>query len=275
VEYLKLAPDIDSDPDIEAAGWCAARVYELLLKVSALKDLRGRLPRQFQAPAWLAKRWNLTAADLPGVQPEDLIANGLGRLATIGLVHQDGEDLVVTGWDKFYRPAKTSAERMAEKRLRQRYGSDESDAQPSRVTKAKVETSRDASDDTSHHPLHNTPPTPHHVDIAAAPPKSVHVPSVPEKPEKPDEAWGSDDFTAWANAKRFEEGLPPDKKFNVREVSAWWSAVLMAGFTPKDVRTGFIEFGNNDYWLPRKLPIAGFVSQWDRFVVKTEVRHAG
>ncbi len=257
MEYLKLTPDIDSDPAIEAAGWCAARVYELLLKVSALKDKRGRLERQFQAPGWLARRWNLTAADLPGVLPEDLIANGIARLAAVGLIHQDGEDLVLAGWDKYYKPAQSNAERQASFRKKgsvTRNASNESNA-------------------TSPTPLH--PPTPLHVDVAPTPPKSAHVPVVPEKPTAEDASWGSDEFIAYANAKRFEEGLPPDKKFNVREVAAWWSALLMSGYTPRDIRVGFVAFGNDAYWRPRKLPIAGFVSQWERFIEKAEVRHAG
>jgi hypothetical protein len=259
VEYLKLAPDIDSDPAIEAAGWCAARVYELLLKVSAMKDKRGRLGPQFRAPAWLAKRWNLTAADLPGVVPEDLIANGIARLAGVGLVHQDGEDLVLSGWEKYYKPAQSNAERQAA--FRKKGSVTRNESNESNATSPTLPT-----------PLHPpTPPT--HVDVA--PPKSVHVPSVPEKPTADDGSWGSDEFIAYANAKRFEEGLPPDKKFNVREVAAWWSALLMSGYTPRDVRIGFVAFGNDDYWRPRKLPIAGFVSQWERFIEKSEVRHAG
>jgi hypothetical protein len=110
----------------------------------------------------------------------------------------------------------------------------------------------------------------------AEPDRRGHVPAVPSKPDKPDDSWDSDDFASWANVKRFEEeGLPPDRKFNTRDVSAWWSALRMAGFTTRDARKGFVEFGNDPYWLERKLPIKAFVSQWEKYVRKNEVRRAG
>src|SRR5690606_15109420 len=71
--YWRLGPTMDDHPDIEAAGWAGARVFELLLKVSARFDLRGALPAKYADPAFLAKRWKLGPDAIPGLNPEDFI----------------------------------------------------------------------------------------------------------------------------------------------------------------------------------------------------------
>lgn len=104
------------------------------------------------------------------------------------------------------------------------------------------------------------------------------IPSVPEKPVKDDELWEADDFWAWAQAKRLEDGLACERKPNENATSAWWSAVRMAGFSPKALRLGFVTFANDPYWSDpaRKpaVPFKAFVSQWDRFVTQEAVAHA-
>lgn len=101
-----------------------------------------------------------------------------------------------------------------------------------------------------------------------------HVPAIPEKPTKPDDSWDGDDFIAWMQTKRFEEGFPPDKRHARRFVCDWFNAALMAGFVLKDLRLGFCKFGGDPYWLERSLPIAGFVAQWGDYVQKSEVKRA-
>jgi hypothetical protein len=157
---------IDTDPGLEIAGWCAARVYELLLKVSAQYDLYGRIPAERKSSVWLAKRWNLTAADLPGVRPEDFIANGIARLLETGKLIEDGDAWVIRGWEKFYRPAKTAAERKAEQRKRE----DEARARAEQLESRNVTPvtkERDSRD------CHATPhhSTPHHVTKTETPPR--------------------------------------------------------------------------------------------------------
>jgi hypothetical protein len=258
VEYLKLAPDIDSDPDIEAAGWCAARVYELLLKVSAMKDKRGRLARPFQAPSWLAKRWNLTPADLPGVAPEDLIANGLVRLAALNLIHYENDELVISDWDKHYRPAKTSAERMADKRHR--------DA-------AKTSDAGDASDDTSHTsptpptPLH--PPTPQGEAKAAAPFSGEAVPATITAPTRPAEEWSEVEFWGWAQSIREKGGYYAEGKPKTVKLERWWTEALMSeGITPPVLKEAFYNFGRSEHWggVETPYPFAAFMSEWRKFL---------
>jgi hypothetical protein len=300
LEYLKLAPDIDSDPDIEEAGWVAARVYELLLKVSAMKDLRGRIPPQFQHRGWLVKRWNLRHDTLPGIVPAEMLAAGVVRLLAVGLLAEDGEDWVITGWEKFYKPAKSGAERTNNWRARNKVTCDDGDEAASHVTGPKARDGGDECDAT-----HVTPPThaltsPTH-DVRAPDPVSAmgavvipsvaqgaepgrraddaprNVPGTPEKPTRPDEAWGAMDFWAWAQAKRHEAGLQPERRPNERTVSSWWSHAHMQGATPKALRRAFIAFGNDPYWTAKDkkppVPFGGFVSQWERFM-EPEDRHA-
>ena len=113
MDHLRIRPDIDTDPRLEEAGWGASRVYELLLKISGQYDLKGRLPPEKQRPGWLAKRWNLMPADLPGVKPEDFITVGLTRLLQVGVVRREGSDVVISAWAKWYGGVKTGAERQA------------------------------------------------------------------------------------------------------------------------------------------------------------------
>ncbi len=164
MEYIRLDPCIDSDPDVEAAGWCAARVFELLLKVAAWKDLQGCIPTQYQSVAWLAKRWNLAPDDLPGVKPEDFIANGIARLFAAGLLSQSPDGWLIRGWDKFYKPARTNAERQQD--LRDRRGPSR---KPEEITVTPVTRNEsNESNATPHHPHH--PPTPQKQEALSAEP---------------------------------------------------------------------------------------------------------
>lgn len=98
--------------------------------------------------------------------------------------------------------------------------------------------------------------------------------AVPEKPDKPDDLWGGAELVAWMQAKRFEEGFPRDKRASEGAVSTWLSSRLMEGFTLRDIRLGFCAFGGDPYWLERALPIAGFISQWEKYTRKQVVAHA-
>jgi hypothetical protein len=115
------------------------------------------------------------------------------------------------------------------------------------------------------------------TDDVRAPREKSPVPVVPEKPDKPDDAWDGMDFWAWAQAKRREAELQPERRPNERAVSAWWSQALMQGATPKSLRRAFIAFGNDPYWTDKKrappVPFNGFLSQWERFVIP-EASHA-
>lgn len=198
MEHIRIVPDIDSDPDIEAAGWAGARVHELLLKVSAMKDLRGRITPQYQNRAWLAKRWNLGADDLPGVLPEDFISNGVARLLKVGLLADDGGGWVIRGWDKFYSKPKTGKERTQDWRDRgsERDGGDAGD----------VCDARDVCDATPPHPP--TPPTPLHPPTSQRPPPPT--PSAETGAPAPEVEEVKDFLSCWEeHAQRPPSPLPP------------------------------------------------------------------
>lgn len=154
VEYLKLDPDIDSNPEVMMAGWCAARFYELLLKVSARKDLHGRIPRDFQNLTWLARMWNLTPADAS--DPNAFMAKARDQAISGGLVTVDGEDWLLRGWEKYYRPAKSGAQRQAEYEGRERAKLTAATIKP--VSPDVPAVSPNATDETDATPP--TPPTP-------------------------------------------------------------------------------------------------------------------
>ncbi len=278
-----MDPDIDTDPAIMRAGWWGARFYELLLKVSAKKDLKGRVPVEFQDFGWLARMWNL--------QPDDLEAMGLTELgvaATMaraqdaatraGLILVDGEGAwVLKGWEKYYRPGKPAKQRTAEYEERQR------EKGLTRVDGRWI-SSRAGADPHDPHKTHDTPPTPPthttpptHVDSAGER-SGNHVVAVPEKPTVPDDEWTCDHFEDYAQAKRFEEGLPPEggrSRVPKSSLAAWWSSLAMAGFTPREARLGFVAFGNDPYWKGQGLPLRGFLSQWTKYVRKELVARAG
>lgn len=231
MDFLKLDPDIDSDPDVEDAGWVGARVFELLLKVSAKKDLRGRIPPQFQARGWLARRWNLTAEDLP-IRPEDLISNGVQRLISVGLVTLEDGCWCIRGWDKFYSPPKTNAERQAEFRERAAEKRNESNA-------------RNESNGT---PPDTTPPTP--PDYTPPPPTKLAV--VEEK--KPTE----DDFWAWSQVARARMGLPPEPA-RPKKLEKWHEAA-----EPKHgadaLMHSYERYLEDDHFRETGWPMAVFIS---------------
>lgn len=174
MEYLKLAPDIDTDPELEDAGWWAARVYELLLKVSALKDRHGRIGPEYQRSSWLARRWNLTPDVLNGTPPERVIEGGIASLKRVGKLSMDGDVLVIVGWDRFYKPAKTNAERQSEHRASRREvtkGNESNEAPLLAVTSNGPVTSalrsNVSNESNATHPP--TPPTTQDKDISSQP----------------------------------------------------------------------------------------------------------
>jgi hypothetical protein len=105
------------------------------------------------------------------------------------------------------------------------------------------------------------------------------VPAVLEKPEKPDDAWDGMDFWAWAQAKRQEARLQPERRPNERTISTWWSHAHMQGAAVRALRRAFIAFGNDPFWTDKSrkppVPFGGFVSQWERFIEPEDVHAAG
>lgn len=263
MEYLKLAPDIDTNPEIMRAGWWGARFYELLLKVSALKDLKGRVPPDYQDLEWLARMWNLGPDDFgAAVTVAAIMARSKDSAQRAGLFTVDGGDWVLRGWEKYYRPAKPGAIRQAEYEKRQR------EKRASGLTAADGPDETDATSPTPPTPLH--PPTPQEEAKAPAPFAGEAVAATVVPPTKPPDAWSEVDFWAWAQSIREKGGLyaedPPRKR---EALSRWWSQALMSdGITPAVLKETFYNFGRSEHWggVETPYPFAAFMSEWRKFL---------
>lgn len=174
MEYLKVDPRFDEHPDVEAAGWAAGQLFHFLLRLSARLDLRGRFDARRQDPAWLARKWNL-ACDMLNETPENFVRVALAALESHGLLVRDGEDLLIAGWEKFYSPPKSAAERQHDKRERER-GLRGSSRSVTPVTKER-DASRDVTSVTESRDSHATPhhSTPLHSTTTPQPPKGGQV----------------------------------------------------------------------------------------------------
>lgn len=121
MEYIRVSPFYDEHPDVEAAGWAAAQLFQFLLRLSGKQDKRGTVPAKQLEPAWIARRWNLCAEDV-GMDPFVFIGRALEKLLSAGLVtlSRDTGDISIPGWERFYKPrALTPAERKRNQRERE------------------------------------------------------------------------------------------------------------------------------------------------------------
>lgn len=118
MEYIRVSPFFDEHPEVEAAGWGAAQLFQFFLRLSGKMDQRGRVLANQLDPSWIAKRWNLVTDDI-GVDPFVFIGRALKKLAEAHLVtiERDTGDLLIPGWERFYkRRAMTPAERKRKSR---------------------------------------------------------------------------------------------------------------------------------------------------------------
>src|SRR5690606_2628038 len=110
--------DLDGHPQVQRAGFWAARVFELLCRVCGQYELGGVLPPQYLHADWLARRWMLVDV-MPAAEAEALIAQSIERLCDpdVGLLERLPDGSVrIDGWERLQ--GSTSAERM--RRLRAR-----------------------------------------------------------------------------------------------------------------------------------------------------------
>ena len=59
MKWIKHYTDLDGHPQVQRAGFWAARVFELLCRVCGQYELGGVLPPQYLQADWLARRWML------------------------------------------------------------------------------------------------------------------------------------------------------------------------------------------------------------------------
>lgn len=118
MEFIRIDPRLDEHPDIVEVGFVGATVFQVVLRACASFDKRGRLPSKFSA-AWLARRLGLTDEDT-SLPPETFVQLGIDRCVKAGLLTQEGGELVIPGWERFYTAAASGAARTTAYRERQR-----------------------------------------------------------------------------------------------------------------------------------------------------------
>lgn len=272
MEFLKLDPDIDSDPAIMRAGWAGARFYELLLKVSAKKDLKGRVPLEYQDFDWLVRVWNLRPEDLgEAIQIATFIASASDAAIRAGLVTVDGTDWVLRGWEKYYRPAKSGAERMRGHRSRR----DESDERHSPNVTRDAGDESDATSPTIPTPLH--PPTPPTSQLLKAPPVPVAPTVVPPDATRQPEDWSEVEFWAWAQSIRELGGYFAEDPPKQVRLERWFSEALRTqGVTVPVLKEAFYAFGRSEHWggAETPYPFNAFIAEWKKFLPPRRARAA-
>lgn len=93
MKWLRTDCTLDDHPDIIAAGFYGARMFEALLRTSKKFDLGGSLPAKYAAPRYLARLLGLD---------ERLCAKGLESAARAGLIERDDQgDVVIPGWEDY------------------------------------------------------------------------------------------------------------------------------------------------------------------------------
>src|SRR5690606_35711497 len=118
MKWIKHYTDLDGHPQVQRAGFWAARVFELLCRVCGQYELGGVLPPQYLHADWLARRRMLVDV-MPAAEAEALIAQSIERLCDpdVGLLERLPDGSVrIDGWERLQ--GSTSAERM--RRLRAR-----------------------------------------------------------------------------------------------------------------------------------------------------------
>lgn len=126
--WAKMSADLDSNPKIRRAGRDGREVFLFVLRRNAALDLGGRVPKLHVESWYLADQL---------MCDEVTASHGLSRAVTAGLLRDEGDEIVIVGWDDEWgkRPL-TEAERQAKRRAKLKgSGADSSPAKPD-VTKS-------------------------------------------------------------------------------------------------------------------------------------------
>lgn len=104
MDYIRLDPRRHTKPKALRVGWRAMRLYEALIDICALYDLRGVVPADYADPRFIAQAVNLTPADWGAQDYElnDAVNACIDRLEGAGLLRTEAGCLVVCGWEEFY-----------------------------------------------------------------------------------------------------------------------------------------------------------------------------
>lgn len=93
-----------------------------------------------------------------------------------------------------------------------------------------------------------------------------------QKPSSAPSTWTGEDFFSWAQYKRQEVGLVAERD-RPRNLGSWYSTALMTLKGDAEMlQEAFYRFGDDPHWKSATppLPFKAFVSQWDRFVPRSE-----
>ncbi len=113
-------------------------------------------------------------------------------------------------------------------------------------------------------------------ELEQGPPLRPSVAFVAEAPGGDPENWTGEQFWAWLQAVRAENGCIPERPPNPGRISAWWSVARMTpGVSTRALKNGFYSFGESEHWQRSKpkWPFAGFISQWEQFTQPEEAEN--
>lgn len=198
--------------------------------------------------------------------PEEVTVVGLESLERLGVTAWHGNTLEIPNFEEAQEARASDIARKRESRARAKKKL-RAEPQPTEISTPRVTRGHTESQPvTPRHPSPDTTDTPA-AEAAATPPKS-HVPVRFEKPATEPESWTGDDFYSWAQFKRQEAGLVPERE-RPRDLGPWYSATLMTlQGAVQALCQGFYEFGDDPHWQKAKpaLPFRAFMKQWDKYI---------
>ena len=253
MDFLMMDPKMDEHPDVMEAGFAAASVFQGILRVIARWDGKGRLRSKFASARWLARTLNIETDDIGGTLPEEWVSRAIQRCVLHGLLERDGDDLVVPGWERFYRsPRQANAERQQRWRDRQQLekeaaeASTKPDEEALRVTAVTRVTTNNVTQQNSTQ-LNSTEPLP--------PRPSVRISngSAPPKPEVVEEAR---EFGSWWDRQREAQGIPPECPDERKLVEFYAKAIALVG--EDGLRTAVKAFLSDEAFSLQGYPFAIF-----------------
>lgn len=105
MDYIRLDPRRHTKPKALRVGWLAMRVYEHLVDICALYDLRGLVPADYADPLFIAQTVAMRPEDVGQKTAADLVRvldGALDRLGDASLIRVEAGGLVICGWEEFY-----------------------------------------------------------------------------------------------------------------------------------------------------------------------------
>lgn len=105
MDYIRLDPRRHTKPKALRVGWRAMRLYETLIDICALYDLRGVVPADYADPLFIAQTVALRPEDWGVHTPAalvDAMDEALDRLQAAELLRTEAGCLVICGWEEFY-----------------------------------------------------------------------------------------------------------------------------------------------------------------------------